>query len=98
MRYLMLIWLRRTSHSDTAPGPVSPSHFSLIFAIMAAIPEVRMALCFGKLVVPIDHMTVGRREANAVKHTVLRSPVPGVDNPLDLQVGGFAREDQEQTK
>ena len=31
---------------------------------MAAIPKVRMALCFGKFVVPIDHMTLGDADGN----------------------------------
>ena len=31
---------------------------------MAAIPKVRMALCFGKFAVPIDHMTLGDADGN----------------------------------
>ena len=41
------------------PWTCVPLALFLRFAIMAAIPEVRMALCFGKLAVPIDHMTLG---------------------------------------
>ena len=41
------------------PWTCVPLALFLRFAIMAAIPEVRMALCFGKLVVPIEHMTLG---------------------------------------